>query len=109
MTLSLNRLTISPAFWIVSLLAGCQSAAPRSDWEAKFANAGAGDAIAFRTQGEPLDEPEALPAALTFERATREALRSSPEIQTALAKVRVAEAEADQARLLPNPVFTLVV
>ena len=39
----------------------------------------------------------------------REALRTRPEIQAALAKVRIAEAEGDQARLLPNPIFTLVI
>src|SRR5947209_918610 len=94
---------------LLALGAGCQSGGPRSDWKQQFAAAGAGDAIVFRTEGEPIDEPQPLGNELTFEAMTREALRVSPEIQAALAKVRVAEAEANQSRLLPNPVLTVVV
>ena len=41
-----------------------------------------------------MDEPEALTEELTFEGVTREALRTSLDIQMAIAKVRAAEADA---------------
>lgn len=37
------------------------------------------------------------------------ALANSPEIQAALARVRAAEADAQQARLLPNPIVSITV
>ncbi|WP_428937744.1 TolC family protein [Fontivita pretiosa] len=45
---------------------------------------------------------------LTLAEASHRALMHSPEIQTALARVRIAEAEARQTRLLPNPVLSVV-
>jgi outer membrane protein TolC len=65
------------------------------------------NAIVFREQAAPLDGPEPVERVLTPERAVRMALARDPRIQAALAKVRVAEAEAHQARLLPNPVLTI--
>jgi len=51
----------------------------------------------------PLDDT-ALAGTLTPEAAVRLALAHDPRIQAALANVRVAEADANQARLLPNPI-----
>ncbi|CAG0988172.1 hypothetical protein PHYC_02141 [Phycisphaerales bacterium] len=87
------------------LLGAC--AAPRPDPRAEAAAAlalGAPDAIVFRADAAPLDEPGA-PDALPLAQAVRRALSSEPRIQSALARVRVAMADADQARLLPNPVL----
>jgi outer membrane protein TolC len=70
-----------------------------------------GDAslIRFRTEGGPLDVPAAPGPRLTRADAVRLALAGDPDLQVALAKVRSAEADARQARLLPNPVLSVVV
>ncbi len=102
------RSTLPGIVLLLFIVTGCQSPAPRSDWHAQVA-AVAGAPLEFRTEAEPLDDGAALPATLTLEQTIRQALTSSPEIQSALAKVRIAEADADQSRLLPNPVVTLVV
>ena len=44
---------------------------------------------------------------LTPQQAIRLVLSRDPRIQMALAKVRMAEADANQARLLPNPILTI--
>lgn len=59
-------------------------------------------------QGGPLDEPEAPDAQLPLAEAVRRAAGTSPALQEALARVRVALADAGQARLLSNPVLNLV-
>jgi outer membrane protein TolC len=70
---------------------------------------GDGSLIQFRAEGGPLDEPAATGPHLTRADAVRLALASDPDLQVALAKVRSAEADARQARLLPNPVLSVVV
>ncbi len=69
-----------------------------------------GAPVAFRVEGGPLDEPATAGdnAALTFADATRRAVMTDPGLQAALARVRMAMADADQARLLPNPVLNFV-
>ena len=72
---------------------------------------GLGDAIEFRVDGGPVDEPVAMTTdtgGLTLAGTIRAAVMTDPELQAALARVRVAMADADQARLLPNPVLSLV-
>jgi cobalt-zinc-cadmium efflux system outer membrane protein len=64
--------------------------------------------ISIRTEGMPLDEAEAPAGSLTLAEAVRLALHSSAELQAALSRVRIAEAEADQTRLLPNPILDVV-
>lgn len=94
-------------------LAGCRST-PRADLDASAAAGeatGLGSSIEFRAvgpDGGPLDEPEAIGDALTLVEAVRRAVTTDPGLQAALARVRVAMADADQARLLPNPVLNLV-
>jgi cobalt-zinc-cadmium efflux system outer membrane protein len=91
-----------------ALLAGCRTPRPNPAAEAAISRAVApGVDVTFRTEGGPLDEPPAGDA-LTLLDATRRAVTSDPRIQGALARVRLAMAEADQARLLPNPVLDLV-
>lgn len=66
-----------------------------------------GEAITFRTEGAPIDEGESLDGVLTWSDAVRRAAMTDPSIQAALARVRIAYADAQQARLLPNPVLNL--
>jgi cobalt-zinc-cadmium efflux system outer membrane protein len=68
-------------------------------------------AIEFRLvglQGSALDEPEPVADALLLDEAVRRAVTTDPGLQASLARVRIALAEADQARLLPNPVLSVV-
>ena len=64
-------------------------------------------AVEFRDREGPLDEPGPPPAALELADVLHRALLSSPELQAALARVRVAAAGARQERLLPNPVLSV--
>lgn len=63
-------------------------------------------AIQFHTNALPVEAapaPDHLPMFAAVERA----LRQSPELQIALAKVRAAQAAAQQSRLLPNPILDI--
>lgn len=94
--------------WVIGtalLAASCQSHRPAIEVDAARLT-GISGAIVFRDGVEP----SALPPSdgtLTFDQALRLCLRNDPRIQSALAKVRIAEAEAGQARLLPNPILAL--
>ncbi len=92
-----------------ALAAGCQSAPPATDPERAIASAlDLGEPIAYRIEGGPLDEPWPVEGTLTLAEALRRAATTHPEIQAALAQVRIALADARQARLLPNPLLNLV-
>jgi len=68
-------------------------------------------AIEFRLvgpEGGALDEPDLVAGALHLDEAVHRAVTSDSGLQAALARVRIAIAEADQARLLPNPVLSVV-
>jgi cobalt-zinc-cadmium efflux system outer membrane protein len=68
-------------------------------------------AVEFRVvgpEGGALDDPDPVLGVLHLDDAVRRAVTSDPGLQAALARVRVAMAEADQARLLPNPVLSVV-
>ncbi len=95
---------ISGVAVMVCSIAGCH--ATRPDVQADAARAtGIDRAIVFREQGEPVDNPPLDSETLTLTQATRLALEHDARIQSAIAKVRMAEADANQARLLPNPVL----
>jgi cobalt-zinc-cadmium efflux system outer membrane protein len=64
--------------------------------------------VVFRTDGGPIDASPPAADVLPLADAVRRAVETSPELQAALARVRVAEAEADLAALLPNPILSLV-
>ena len=84
---------------------GCATAPPGHDTAAQIQSAASlANAITFHTDALPA---EAAPAAdtLPLSAAIERALRQSPEVQIALANVRAAQADAHQARLLPNPVL----
>lgn len=63
-----------------------------------------GEPFRFHIEGEPSDigDPHAV---LTIEQCVRLTLEHDPRIQSALARLRQAEADARQTRLLPNPVI----
>jgi cobalt-zinc-cadmium efflux system outer membrane protein len=87
-------------------LGGC--ATPRPDVAGDAARlSGVENAIVFREEPVPFDGPPPEDRSLTPARAVRMALGRDPRVQAALARVRVAEADAHQARLLPNPILTI--
>lgn len=89
-------------------LTACQTTRPDPAAESSITQATAiGEPLTFRVEGGPLDEP-AAGEALTFVDATRRAVTTDPGLQSALARVRIAMADADQSRLLPNPVLNFV-
>jgi outer membrane protein, heavy metal efflux system len=90
--------------WVLCvLLAGCHAQRPDVPGEAARLT-GVEHAIVFHEQAEPVDLRGEI-GQLTPARAVRLALEHDPRIQSAIAKVRAAEADANQARLLPNPIF----
>lgn len=96
------------ALVLVVLLTGCAATRPDPQAEATAARAaGLEGSITFRVEGGPLDEPAAGDA-LTRADAVHRAVTTDPDLQAALARVRIAMADADQARLLPNPVLSVV-
>ena len=89
-------------------LCGCQ-ALPPIDTAGGIARAALIDsAIAWHTAGQAIDAPGDEDV-LSLAAATELAVRNSPELQTALWKVRSAEADAKQERLLPNPVLAFTI
>ena len=87
-------------------LIGCVAARPDVAGDAGRA-LGLENAIVFRTRVEAIDVGPSGGADLSPQQALRLALEHDPRIQAALAKVRVAEADANQARLLPNPILNV--
>jgi outer membrane protein TolC len=69
----------------------------------------ASEPIAFSSSAGPLDVEDPPPDTLTLSEAIRRALKTSPELQAALARVRGAQAEVDQAKLFPNPILSVSV
>lgn len=87
---------------------GCASThRPEAPVKAMATDAGLADAIEFRDLPDPVDLPPASGALLSLHDAVRSALVASPAVQQALGRVRAAQAEAWQTRLLPNPVLTV--
>ncbi len=88
--------------------AGCQSTRPPETSTETVAGRAAGllEPIAFHVEGAPVDEPGDREA-LTFTEAVRLSVTADPGVQAALARVRIALADAKQARLLPNPILNL--
>ena len=88
---------------------GCAARLPSHDLRSRAdAATGFSGEIVFRSRGEPLDV-ESAGAVLPQDHAVALALRHDPRVQAALARVRAAEADAGQARLLPNPVISVMV
>jgi cobalt-zinc-cadmium efflux system outer membrane protein len=110
---SATRLTVGVALPLCGILTACQPA-PRLDLEAATSMGdavGLSGSVEFRKLSKddsPLDEP-AVSGRLTLPDAMRRAVTTDPALQAALARVRMAVADADQVRLLPNPVMFVVV
>lgn len=70
-----------------------------------------GQPVVFHTSELPLNQdPDASSGdSLSLTDAVRLAVNHAPELQAALAEVRVALAEAQQTRLLPNPILSVAV
>jgi len=106
------RFRLAPCFFVSALLplsAGCAvDRRPVTPERTISDSIGIEDAVVFRSDGGPIDETAEAAAVLPLAIAVRRAVETSPEIQAALARVRAAEAEADLAATLPNPVLSLV-
>lgn len=104
--------SILPCVLVVGMtltISGCAGSRPDPDTEKSVTTAtGIAEAVVFRTEGGPVDEPEIDEQRLTLPDAVRLAVTTDPGLQAALARVRMAMADADQARLLPNPVLNVV-
>ncbi|WP_158633570.1 TolC family protein [Tautonia sociabilis] len=89
------------------LLSGCRLQTIAPPEEEAAAAIGLAGAIVFREQPMPVEEDDATPELLSFPEALRLTLKNDPGIQAALGRVRIAQADADQARLLPNPILSV--
>lgn len=102
----------APLFVVATLilLAGCAGPPPATDIADRAAlMANLTGALDLRRYGEPLDIEVPSQAMLTLADAIEQALRHDPEVQASLARVRSAFADAEQTRLLPNPVLSVAV
>lgn len=100
------HLTCVASAWVV----GCAVPAIPPDPHPDFTTAtGVADPIAFKVHGGPIDVDVAAPTVLTLPDALRLALTNAPRVQAAAARARAALAEAEQARLWPNPVLGVAV
>lgn len=91
------------------LAAACIASRPQVDAEKTIEESlGLPGAIDFRTEGDPVDASLVSADTLSLDAAIRRSVETSPELQAALARVRAAQAEADIAGLLPNPILSLV-
>lgn len=105
--MNLNRLLPALCGTALFALVGCQAVPPPEPEKASALAAGLGEPIVFRTDAGLLDEPRAGDAMLTRGEAVQLTARRDAKIQASLARVRIAEAESDQAHLLPNPVVSV--
>jgi len=101
---------LSLTLCVASLLAtACQGRRSTLDVEQQLNGAlGLPHGVAFRTEGTPIVAAEEAPESLPLADAVCLAIQASPELQAALARVRTAQAEADLASQLPNPVLDFV-
>jgi outer membrane protein TolC len=89
-------------------LIGCSSSKsvlPESPEMSAGRATGVGDAIQFDTAGGQIDAPGDVGTAMKLSQAVRLSLQTDARLQVALARVRMAQADSDQARLLPNPIL----
>lgn len=96
----------------LATLAACAGPLPRLATEQDIrAATGLESLVEFRTESMPLDapdEPGAQTASLSLRAAAERSVRNSAAVQVALARTQAALAEAEQARLFPNPSLSVV-
>lgn len=103
------KFPIGVACALVWIGGGCTSPMPSTQLQESIARAArTTDAIELRVEGDPLDVASAPPGVLTLQEAVRLSVMNGSDVQAALARVRVAEADARQSRLLPNPILSVV-
>jgi cobalt-zinc-cadmium efflux system outer membrane protein len=93
--------------WLILglILTGCQP--PQTDAPGQAARlTGIEGAISFHESREASPAPVIEGGTLKLDQAVRLALWQDPRIAAALARVRGAEADARQSRLLPNPILS---
>lgn len=97
------------------LLSACVADLPELRHESALAaSVGLGDAVVFRNEGDAPDAPPPGMASaddaptLSLTEAMQRAVLTDAGLQAALARVQMARAEAEQARVLPNPAFEFV-
>jgi len=93
---------------IVSALNGCATEERRDPSADVAVNLGLGDALSFDTRGGPPNLPGSRPNELSLFDAVRQALSTDPDVQAALSRVRAAQADVEQAKLLPNPILSIL-
>lgn len=100
---------IACAATLLASLTACQVAPIDPGAEDAITRAvGLREIVTFRVEGGPVDEIEAAGNSLSLAEAIGRAVMTDPGLQAALARVRIALADADQARLLPNPILDIV-
>jgi len=105
---TVSRITRVLLIVAIFLLTGCVASPPAVDPARDIATAtGAGDPIVYHTQGQPADQQGGATDHLDLPSAIRLMLQNEPRIQAALSRVRIAQAEAEQTRLLPNPIISI--
>lgn len=105
----LHRGRILCAAAVIAPLGACQTARINPEAEESITRAvGLPELVSFRVEGAPVDEADSAANSLSLADAVRRAVMTDPGLQSALARVRIAMAEADQARLLPNPILSFV-
>ncbi len=88
--------------------AGCVADPPDVDAARQVDEAvGWSPAVRFVVDGAPTDVGAPQPERLTLAGALRRAIETDPLLQAAIARTRVALADAEQARLLDNPVLDI--
>ncbi|MEO6434324.1 MAG: TolC family protein [Tepidisphaeraceae bacterium] len=92
------------------LLAGCASSppAPTTD-ELLRAATGTEDAIVLDVTGGSVDAAGEPVGILTLAEAVRRSLTTDARIQSALSRVRIAQAQARQSWLWPNPILSVAI
>jgi outer membrane protein TolC len=93
---------------IVWALNGCATEERRDPSADVALRLGLGNALSFDTRGGPPNLPGPRPNELSLIDAVRQALSTDPDVQAALSRVRAAQADVEQAKLLPNPILSIL-
>src|SRR3954462_3935703 len=108
MTFTSRMFSLCSGALLTTAIAGCQSALPTLDSaEVEARVPGDVDVRVEERPAESVDAGENDVRVLTLPEAVRRAVLHDPRLQSALAHVRIAEADAVQSMLLPNTVLSV--